>query len=318
MQTRHLHPTDLEYFVKICQLGSMTQASVQLGVTQPALSKSIRRLEQTVGAKLLERSTRGARPTQIGLELMHRGSVILSDLKTTQHLLQEMSGSRMGTVSMGTAPSLSHHFLPSVIQLAQQKRPRLFFQVNEGIFHQLLPRLLLGELDFIISSPSSNEPLAPELVCEPLGSNYFMACVAHNHPLALSNAIADEQLLDYPWVLTSPQGILRNTLNFLFKSRALPAVTPQVETSCTTLSKALITQQNFISFLPVESFAEEQKMGLIRPLNIPWLYWKRDLYLLLRRGHNPSPAAQFVIDLIKAEAPQRLTSPPPTFVHSDR
>lgn len=306
MQTRHLQPNDLEYFVKICLLASMSQASTQLGVTQPALSKAIQRLEQTVGTKLLERSARGVRPTQIGQELLHRGSVILSDLKTTQNLLQEMSGARMGTVSMGTAPSLSYDFLPAIIQRAQQTRPLLSFQVNEGIFHRLLPRLLLGELDFIISSPSSNEPLTPELVCEPLGSNYFMACVAQDHPLAQEGPMADEWLLNYPWVLTSPQGILRNTLNHLFKSRSLPAITPQVETSCTALSKALIMQQKFIGFLPLELFAKEQEMGLIRPVNISWLCWKRDLYLLSRRGHSFSPAAQFVMDLIKAEAPQRL------------
>lgn len=306
MQTRHLHPSDLEYFVKICLLGSMNQASTQLGVTQPALSKAIRRLEQTVGAKLLERSPRGVRPTNIGQELLHRGSVILSDLKITQNVLQEMSGSRMGTVSMGTALSLSSDFLPSVIQLAQQQRPKLSFQVHEGIFHRLLPRLLLGELDFIISSPASHEPLTPELLCEPLGSNYFMACVAHDHPLAQDESIADEQLLAYPWVLPAAQGILRSTLNHLFKSRGLTAITPQVETSCTTLSKALIMQQRFVSFLPLELFAAEEEMGLIRPVNIPWLRWKRNLYLLSRSTHNFSPAAQFVIDLIKEEAPKRI------------
>lgn len=309
MQTRHLHPSDLEYFVQVCLLGSMNQASTQLGVTQPALSKAIRRLEKTVGTKLLERSARGVRPTKIGQELLQRGSVILSDLKITQNLLQEMSGSRMGTVSMGTALSLSSHFLPAIIQLAQQKRPKLSFKVNEGIFHRLLPRLLLGELDFIISSPASNEPQTSELVCEPLGSNYFMACVAFDHPLATDRPISDEQLLDYPWVLPAPQGILRSTLNHLFKSRGLPAVTPQVETSCTTLSKALIMQQNFVSFLPLELFAAEEKMGLIRAVKIPWLRWKRNLYLLSRRGHNFSPAAQFVIDLIKEEAPKHLNPP---------
>lgn len=307
MQTRHLQPIDLEYFVKICQLGSMAQASVQLGVTQPALSKAVRRLELTVGTKLLKRHVRGMLPTPIGLELMHRASVILSELKTTQNILQEMSGSRIGSVSIGTAPSLNYLFFPSIIQLAQQRRPRLNFQINEGVFHRLLPRLLLGELDFIISSPSPNEPLTPELLCEPIGSNYFMACVAHNHPLAQKACIDEEELLQHPWVLTSAKGILRTTLNQLLKERALPAISPQVETSCTNLSKALILQQNFISFLPLESFADELKNGLIRPLNLDWLCWKRDLYLLYRQDHSLSPVAQFMIELIKEQAPKKLS-----------
>lgn len=317
MQTRHLHPTDLEYFIKICQLGSMAQAGVQLGVTQPALSKSVRRLEQIVGGKLLERHVRGVLPTLIGQELMLRASMILSDLKTTQNMLQEMSGARVGTVSIGTAPSLNYHFFPTIIQLTQLQRPRACFQINEGIFHSLLPRLLQGEFDFIVSSPSPNEPLAPELLCEPLGNNYFVACISQNHPLAQKGQITDEELLSYPWVLTSSYGILRNTLNQLFKSRSLPTVTPQVETSCTALSKALVMQQNFISFLPLEVFADEEKAGLIRPLTMPWLCWKRELYILSRRGYSLSPIAQFVIDLIKTEAPNRLFPTTPSFFCND-
>lgn len=306
MHIRNLQPADLEYFVEICRLGSIAQAAAQLGVTQPALSKAIRRLELVAGARLLDRTARGVSPTEMGLELTRRASVILSELEAARSALQEMSGARMGTVSIGVAPTLNHRFMPEIARLALQSRPKLHFRVSEGLFQGLLPRLLLGELDFIISSPSPTESLAPELQCELLGGNFFVACVGAEHPLAGLSTIRDEQLLEYPWVLVSPRGVLRDTLDQLFRERGLPLLEPQMETSSTVLSKALIVQQEFIGFLPLEVFADEERAGTIRRLELPWLRWKRELCLLSRRWRSLTPAAQFVADLIRREAATRL------------
>lgn len=316
MHIRNLQPADLEYFIEICRVGSIAQAAVQLGVTQPALSKAMRRLELVAGAPLLDRTARGVSPTPMGDELVRRASVILSEIDATRSVLQEMSGARMGTVSIGVAPTLNHRFMPDIALLALQARPKLHFRVREGLFHELLPRLLLGELDFIISSPSPTETLAAELQCEPLGGNTFVACVGAHHPLAGHRPVHDAQILEYAWVLVSPKGVLRDTLDQLFKERGLPLLEPQIETSSTVLSKALITQQSFIGFLPVEVFADEERAGTIRRLNVPWLHWRRDLSLLSRRWRSLTPAAEFVSDLVRKEAATRLvladTGAPPT------
>jgi len=306
MHIRNLQPADLEYFLEICRQGSIAQATVHLGVTQPALSKAIRRLEAVAGARLLDRTARGVSPTEMGLELMKRAGIILSELEAARSILQEMSGARMGTVSIGVAPTLNHRFMPDITHLALQSRPKLHLRISEGLFHELLPRLLLGELDFIVSSPSSADTLAPELQCELLGRNSFVACVSASHPLATHRPIRDEQLLEYAWVLVSPRGILRVTLDQLFQARGLPLLEPQIETSSTVLSKALITQQGFIGFLPLEVFADEERAGTIRRLELPWLHWKRELSLLSRRWRTLTPAAEFVANLIKKEAPLRL------------
>jgi len=314
MHIRNLHPADLEYFVEICRQGSIAQASLQLGVTQPALSKAIRRLESVAGARLLDRTARGVTPTEMGLELMRRSSLILSELEAARSVLQEMSGARMGTVSIGVAPTLNHRFIPDITREALKSRPKLHLRVSEGLYHELLPRLLLGELDFIISSPSNADAPSSELLCEPLGGNFFVACVGAHHPLVKNGPIQDKHLLDASWVLVPPRGVLRNTLDRLFLERGLPPPEPQIETTSIAFSKALITQQNFIGFLPLEVFAEEERAGTISRLALPWLCWRRDLFLLSRRWRTLTPAAGFVANLIKQEAAHRLgvsdTSPP--------
>lgn len=303
---RSFQPTDLEYFLEICRLGSIAQAANHLGVTQPALSKAIRRLEQIAGARLLDRNARGVSPTEMGHILVQRASLILHELDAARSVLQEMSGVRMGTISIGVPPTLNHGFIPDMVELACRQRPKLHFRVSEGLFQSLMPRLRLGELDFIISSPTQAEALATDLQCETLGSNLFLACVAADHPLAKLDSIPDEALHQYGWVLVPPPGVLRDHLDLLFQQRGLPSLEPQVETSSTVLSKALITNQSFIGFLPLEVFAAEEQAGLIRRLNLPWLYWRRELTLVSRRSRALSPAAEYMIDLIRQEAAMRL------------
>ncbi|WP_397474567.1 LysR family transcriptional regulator [Pusillimonas sp.] len=307
---RSFQPTDLEYFIEICRFGSIAQAAKHLGVSQPALSKAIRRLEQIAGARLLDRNARGVNPTEMGRILVQRASLILYELDATRSVLQEMSGVRTGSVSMGVPPTLNHGFIPDMVELACQQRPKLHFRVSEGLFQSLIPRLRLGELDFIISSPTPAEALATDLRCEPLGSNLFVACVGADHPLAKLDSFPDEALHEYGWVLVPPPGVLRDQLDHLFQQRGLQALEPQVETSSTVLSKALITRQNFIGFLPLEVFAAEEQAGLIQRLSLPWLYWRRELTLVSRRSRALTPAAEYMVELIRHEAATRLERPP--------
>jgi len=306
MQSRHFQPADLEYFIEICRLGSIAQAAIQLGVTQPALSKCIRRLEQTAGARLLDRTARGVSPTEMGELLLKRSSIILSELDSARRTLQELSGVRTGSVSIGVPPTLNHGFIPDLIELAFRQRPQLQFRVSEGLFQSLLPRLQSGELDFIISSPTAVEMEAPDLQCEHLGSNLFTACVSADHPLNHADRISDQSLHEYSWVLVPPRGVLRDQLDELFLARGLKRIEPQVETSSTVLSKALIMRQGLIGFLPLEVFASEEQAGLIRRLRLPWLYWQRDLTLIVRRSRSLTPAANYAVELIRREAADRL------------
>ncbi len=304
MQTRSFQPADLEYFIEICRLGSIAQAAIQLGVTQPALSKAVRRLEQIAGARLLNRSARGVSPTDMGQILLQRASLILSELDTTRSLLQELSGVRTGSVAMGVAPALNHDFVPGIIERALRQRPGLHFRVSEGLFQALIPQLQQGGLDFIISSPTPAETLASDLHCETLGHSLFAACVGDGHPLSRAHAVAD--LSAYDWVLAPPRGVLRDHLNAIFRQRGLAPPQPKVETSSITLSKTLIMRQGFIGFLPLAVFAAEEQAGQIKRLALPWLDWRREFVMLSRRSRALTPAAEYVIGLIHSHAGCRI------------
>src|SRR5699024_8114730 len=159
---------ELVYYIEICRVGSIAQAGLSLGISQPALSKAVRRLEEVVGARLLDRSAQGVSPTAIGHTLLERAHILVNDLERTRDVLRSMSGAQAGSVAIGVPPTLCHEFLPNVVQMALQHRPGLNFRVNEGLFRHLHPQLQRGELDFIISSPDKTETLANDLNYERL------------------------------------------------------------------------------------------------------------------------------------------------------
>lgn len=299
---RLLQPIDLEYFVEICRQGSIAQAALVLGVTQPTLSKSLKRLEQLAGARLCDRTARGVIPTEMGRYLMGQADHLLAELQATQHSLQEMSGVRTGTASLGLAPMLSHHFAPALIHRALALRPGLHFRIAEGLFQPLLQQLQQGELDFILSSPSSAELMNPDLHSEPLGMNRFVACVSSKHALAGCALPDPASLGQYDWVLVSPRGILRNVLTHLFKTHDLSPPVPRVETNSPVLLKTLLFTHQYISFLPEDMVASETAAGTLVRLDIPWLVWQRELYLITRKHRTLSPAAQFMKTLAAALA----------------
>ncbi|WJJ94762.1 LysR family transcriptional regulator [Neopusillimonas aromaticivorans] len=195
------------------------------GVTQPTLSKSLKRLEQQAGARLCDRNARGIVPTEMGRYLVAQADHLLAELQATQHSLQEMSGVRVGTASLGLAPMLNHHFAPALIEQALAQRPGLHVRIAEGLFQPLLQQLQQGELDFILSSPSVTERTNPDLRSELLGVNRFIACVSHAHALAKA-PVNPAALNDYDWVLVSPRGILRHVLADVFKAHELPLLFP--------------------------------------------------------------------------------------------
>ena len=323
---RLLQPVDLEYFLEICRQGSIARAAAVLGVTQPTLSKCLKRLEQQAGARLCDRNAQGIVPTEMGHYLVAQADHILAQLRATSCSLQELSGVRKGTASIGLAPMLCHQFAPALIERALALRPGLSFRVAEGLFEPLLQQLQQGELDFILSSPSAAGRTHPDLVSEPLGVNRFVACVGARHPLVQGDGgaglpapaevdggvqsrlahdggtsprvctrhVDPNALATLDWVLVSPRGILRRVLTDLFKAHGLTPPVAQVETNSAVLLKTLLLTNRYISFLPEDMVAAELASGQFVRLDLPWLVWQRELYLTTRRHRTLSPAALFM------------------------
>jgi len=140
----------LEYFVRVAELGSFTRASISLDVAQPALSRQIRLLEVELRQNLLTRNGRGAVPTEAGKLLLEHGRGILHQVALTREELGAARGALAGRVSIGLPPSLSKLITVPLAKAFAQHLPKAQLSLTEGFSVLMHEGLRMGNLDMAV------------------------------------------------------------------------------------------------------------------------------------------------------------------------
>jgi len=137
----------LEYFVRVAELGSFTRASVVLNVAQPALSRQVRLLEVELRQALLVRNGRGALPTEAGKLLLDHGRGILHQVERAREELGRVRGSLAGRVAIGLPPTLARLLTVPLTRAFRQRLPDARLSISEGLSTVMQEWLLNGRLD---------------------------------------------------------------------------------------------------------------------------------------------------------------------------
>ena len=158
----------LEYFVRVAELGSFTRAAQVLGVAQPALSRQVRLLEVELRQNLLARNGRGATPTEAGQVLLEHGRGILHQVERTREELARVRSGLAGRVAVGLPPSVARMLTVPLTRAFRQQLPDARLSISEGLSSAMLENLRSGRLDIAVlynpGSPHGVElhPLAEE------------------------------------------------------------------------------------------------------------------------------------------------------------
>jgi len=140
----------LRYFTHIVESGSLSKASRQLFIAQPALSQQLSKLEDEVGRPLLKRSSRGVAPTENGLALYHHARFMLRQLEQAMSIARQESGAVHGMVSVGLpATTVSALGLP-LVRRVRERYPSILLNVVEGMSGHLGQMMRLGQLDLAV------------------------------------------------------------------------------------------------------------------------------------------------------------------------
>ena len=179
---RMLGTDELFKLARIVDTGSFIRAASDLGVTQPALSKSVARLERTLGVRLLERRARGVVATPYAVALLHRALPALAELRAAEQEIEAMRGGVGSSVVVGLAPAAAHGLLPRVIEALREAERAISLRVSEGLAEELTQGVRIGKLDFAITTQSAGLH-APELSIQGLHEDRFVVCGPVDHPL---------------------------------------------------------------------------------------------------------------------------------------
>lgn len=156
----------LEYFVRVAELGSFTRAAIALDVAQPALSRQVRLLEVELRQNLLTRNGRGAVPTDAGRLLLAHGRGILHQVVRAREELGRVRGALAGRVAVGLPSSLARVLTVPLTRAFRQQMPDATISISEGLSVAMQESLVNGRLDIAVlynAQPSSEIEIAPLL-----------------------------------------------------------------------------------------------------------------------------------------------------------
>ncbi len=212
----------LRYFTQIVESGSLSRASRQLFIAQPALSQQLGKLEQEVGKPLLTRSPRGVVPTENGLALYHHARFMLRQLEQAMSIARQDSGSVQGMVSVGLpSTTLAVLGLP-LVRRVRERYPGILLNVVEGMSGHLGQMMRLGQLDLAVLF--SNDVARDVSIEDLLEEELFVMLPKHSRLVAAKrSSITLAEAAALPLILPTGMHGLRRRVSAELEQRKLRA-----------------------------------------------------------------------------------------------
>jgi LysR family nitrogen assimilation transcriptional regulator len=279
----------LKYFVAIADAGSFTSAALNLHIAQSALSRHMRRLEESVGGELFERGARGVVLTASGAALLIEARLILARFEDARSSILALHGEVRGHVKLAMPSSLSHLiYVPMVTHFLEQ-HPGVMLELSEGTSQNVLGRLRDATIDVGIVS---QHPSDRHLDYIPLMDEDLMLIGSATSPLMRKRLIAPELLHQLPLVMASGLLPLLGPWAADLKPIAMVDSTAPV--------KALVLSGRVFGVVPSSSAAGDIRAEGLAAVKIKGLRLTR--MLATHRGRPVSGASRVVIRYLKEQA----------------
>jgi DNA-binding transcriptional LysR family regulator len=295
---------DLRAFLAIMETGSFHKAAEIVNLSQPALSRRIKQLEATIGAPLLERTTRKVTPTTVGRDLQPLLQRLLDELETSVLSMSETGKLQHGQVTIACVPTAAFYFLPRVIRRFHTQHPKIRIRILDLSAGEGLRSVANGECEFGISMLGSADP---DVTFTPLVEDPFGLACHRDHPLARTRKVRWSDLAEHLLI-----GVSRNSGNRTILDHALANLNVRLnwfyEVNHLSTSLGLVEAGVGISVLPRLATPQEDHPKIVtRAIIDPTVV--RTIGIVERRNGRLSPAATKFRDLLldswRSERPVR-------------
>jgi DNA-binding transcriptional LysR family regulator len=186
--------------VAVVEMGSIRGAARKLGISQPAVTKSVRNLEAELHQQLLQRTPQGIVPTPAGRAFYARARIVQSELRKAQEEMASLGGQQTGSVAFGVGPLAATLIVPDAVRAFCAQFPHARVRIMEGYSATLAPLVRDETLDFALG-PRFDASLDSGLALRPLFREQFLVVGRKGHPLRKERSLA--QLVDADWLRVS-------------------------------------------------------------------------------------------------------------------
>ena len=218
---------ELEFFIKVAELGSFTKAAVSLGISQPSLTRQIHLLERELNSSLFYRTGRGVRLTPAGTVFREHASAIIETAKRAQSAVSEFTTGAAGRIAIGIPPRIARVFTPPLVEAFRRMAPHASINVAEGLSATLCEWLNLGRIEMALLF---NPPNSLHLDLEPLCREELVLVGCANHR-AIPEKVKFAELVHYPLILPPIPNAIRTTVESGCRSAQVqPNIVIEVDT----------------------------------------------------------------------------------------
>jgi DNA-binding transcriptional LysR family regulator len=295
----------LEYFLALAATGTFTSTAERLGISQPALSKAVQRLERQVGVKLIIRGPRGAELTEAGRALRARLQAVARDMDEAVQEARDLGGGHAGLLRIGVTPATTDFALRALLPTLIEERPAARVAVTTAFAGGLMDAVSRRDVELAVCPiPASMDPA---LESETLYDDPCSLMMARDHPLAASEHISVEDMARQAWAATRKHEYTRGQLERAFRARGLAPASVVVEADTLDALILVVSRTRLLSMINVRSV---RASGLpdnivIRPVALDGL--DRRVGVIARAGYL-SPIAMRSREILREAAARTMAS----------
>lgn len=289
---------DLRYFETIAELQHVGRAAAKLHRTQPALTSSVRRLEEDCGAALFEKAGRGIRLTAAGKVLLKWAQRMRFDVEDAKTELSAIGKGLAGHVRIGIVPTAAQFILPAVARQLLQEAPDVTLATVTALIETLKPQLRAGEIDLMVATERAAEP---GFVSKALAEDAIVVAASADHELFRGKPPTLKDLTRYRWALQPPGAPTRDWLDHTFDRKHLPRPKVQVEATMLLMLPALIARTGLLSFISRHHLSGPAgQQAVLKEVPVKGAVMRRRLVVTYRDNGYLSPAASRLVELFSS------------------
>ncbi|ENM2492439.1 LysR family transcriptional regulator [Serratia marcescens] len=286
----------LRVFVAVSRHGSFSRAGEAIGLTQSAVSHSVKELEAEVGVRLLDRTTREVVLTDAGLRLANRVERLLDELQAALLDARSFGVQRSGTVRVATSQTISAHLMPQCIAAGEREYPQIRIMLRDQAQQQVLHSVRNAEVDFgIVVDPVQ----AVDLECEAVLHEPFLLLCRDDHPFAAQQEVRWSALNGCRLVLQDYASGSRPLIDSALRQQGVEAQVVQEIGHPATLFP-MVAEGIGISIFPALALPLPEGGRLRVRRLVPEI--NRALMLVRRKNRSLTPAAEAIWQVARQQA----------------
>jgi DNA-binding transcriptional LysR family regulator len=292
---RRLKLRDLDTLVTVAQCGSMAKAATQLSVSQPAISKAIADMENTLGVRLLDRTAQGVEPTPYGQVLLKWAAAVFDDVRQGVNEIEFLADPTAGELRIGAAEPMLGGFLAAVLVQINRRHPRITFEVTQPVSLAQQRRDLRERRVDLVMGRVNREQTDEDIATEILFDEPWAVVAGPQNPLARKRKLALADLLDELWTLPPADTVVGAYLTEAFRAVGLERPRSVVTCGSIQMHHALMAGGPFLAIFPrsLLRFSADRMALKVLPVALPGRPPPVGITTLKQR--TLSPVTQFFI-----------------------